>query len=143
MKKMGSSKAPKTPDYTGAAIEQGRQDQQIAQYLTNANRPNQIDPYGQVTWNQEESPEYLNAKAELANYQQSVANHPEWAPDLIAQDMAKIQAKVDAAKGNGKWTQTTTYTPEQQKMLEQQQQLQGMQNSRIQELLASVQTPSV
>ena len=44
------SKAPKAPDYVGAAQAQAAGDLQQAKYQTALDRPTQIDPYGQVTW---------------------------------------------------------------------------------------------
>lgn len=47
---MGKSKAPKTPDYTGAAREEARGNLDLAKWSTNTNRPNQTTPYGSQTW---------------------------------------------------------------------------------------------
>lgn len=141
---MGSSaKAPKTPDYSALAKQQAQSDKDIAMYLTQANRPNQSDPYGQTTWTQEETPEYLKALGVAQQYERSMAANPQWDS---AQAQAQLKQYQDAAnnlKGQGKWTQTTTYTPEQQALLNQQQQLQGMQNSKIMEMLGSFQTPTL
>lgn len=145
---MGSSKAPKTPDYTGAAIAQGQADRQTAIDLTNMNRVNQVDPYGQTTWSQNLNPADVAGKAaaqaRLDDYNRQVAANPRWAQDLIVKDRAKFQSDVDSY-GNkpGAWTQTTTLTPAQQALLEQQQGLQGQQNSRIQDLLTNFQTPTL
>ena len=47
---MGSKSAPKTPDYRGAAEEQGESAQQNTTTQTYANRPNQTTPWGSSTW---------------------------------------------------------------------------------------------
>lgn len=144
---MSSSKAPKTPDYTSAAIAQGQSDKEIAQYLTQANRVNQVDPYGQTTWTQTASPEQTQAKAqaqnELAQYNAAAASKgwERWQPAEVAKQRALIQAKIDKA-GEGQWTQTTTLTPEQQKLLNQQQFIGSMQNDRIAGLIRDTANPT-
>lgn len=51
---MGSSskgsKKPATPDYAGAAREQGAADKATAQFEAGMNRPTEITPYGNRTW---------------------------------------------------------------------------------------------
>lgn len=107
------AKSAKAPDYTALAQQQGQINQQTAQQLTQANRPNQIDPFGNsITWSQSYGPEYQQAQNALDNYNQQVAANPNWAPDLINQDRASFQSKVDAAKANGTWTQQQTLNPE-------------------------------
>lgn len=45
------SKAPKAPDYDALAKEQSKAQKEIAQYLTESNRPNQVDAFGnQIQW---------------------------------------------------------------------------------------------
>ena len=45
------SKAPKAPDYSKLAAQQSKDQKEIAEYLTAANRPNQIDAFGnQIKW---------------------------------------------------------------------------------------------
>ncbi len=126
---MGSSSAPKTPDYTSAAQQQGQADMSIAQYLTSANRPNQIDPYGQTTWTQSNGAGYNEAAAAVDRF-----GSLGLVDGTAAADMAKLVAARDALKGS-QWTQTTTFSPEQQKLLEQQQNLKGLQNNRTEDLL--------
>ena len=46
---MGKSKPPPTPDYTGAALQQGQQNIQAAQTQGQINNPNVISPYGTQT----------------------------------------------------------------------------------------------
>lgn len=148
---MSSSKAPKTPDYTSAAIAQGQSDKEIAQYLTQANRVNQIDPYGQTTWTQAADPEADAAKKELDYWQNFVSGgaitdgRDRSAADVAwatSHQLKDAQAKYNSLKGNGQWTQTTTLTPEQQKLLNQQQFIGSMQNDRIANLIATTKNPT-
>lgn len=148
---MSSSKAPKTPDYTQAALAQAQSDKEIAQYLTQANRVNQVDPYGQTTWTQAADPEAEAAKKELDYWQNFVsggtitdgrtrnANDVAWATSHQLKD---AQTKYDKLKGNGQWTQTTTLTPEQQQLLNQQQFISKMQNDRIAGLIRDTKDPT-
>lgn len=146
---MGSSKAPKTPDYTGAAREQAKSDKEIAQYLTQANRVTQIDPYGQTTWTQSANPDTAALQAQLndlfAQGAQDVTRkgYNQAAATAAAKRQKELEAQIAQSGGATRWTQTTTLSPEQQKLLEQQQSLQGMQNSRIQELIQSMQSPTL
>jgi hypothetical protein len=144
---MGSSKAPKTPDYTGAAQVQAQSDKDIAQYLTKANRVNQIDPYGTTTWTQtpSTSPEATQAQFLLDKYKQQIQQNPGWDQKQVQAQLAKYQSDVDAAGGgqSGQWTQTTSLTAPQQHLLEQQQLLQSVQNSRIGDLLKDFKTPEM
>lgn len=107
------SKAPKAPDYAALAQQQGSINQQTAQQLTQANRPNQVDPFGNtITWSQATTPEYEQAQRTLDEYKAYVARTPRLAQDQVQRQLATYQAAVDQAKGNGAWTQTQTLTPE-------------------------------
>ena len=44
--------APSTPDYTALANAQGANNLALAQYTTQANRVNQVTPYGNITYSQ-------------------------------------------------------------------------------------------
>lgn len=46
----GKSSAPATPDYAGAAQATAAGNLEAAKYATQANRANQITPYGNLTW---------------------------------------------------------------------------------------------
>lgn len=50
---MGKASAPDTPDYEGAAKEQGEEARWLAQQQNFANRPDQYNPWGSTTWQQE------------------------------------------------------------------------------------------
>lgn len=47
---MGSSKAPKQPDPLPAAKATAEANKDVAQYTTALDRPTQVDPYGQTSW---------------------------------------------------------------------------------------------
>lgn len=143
---MGKSKAPKTPDYTGAAKEQAKSDMQIAQYLTQANRVNQVDPYGQTTWTQTQGPksaQETQLEKQLADLAKTYTVYRGAQDDANAAKRQSLQAQLDAARTqNQQWTQTTTLTPAQQRLLEQQQGIQNQQNTRLAELLKTFKTPT-
>lgn len=46
----GKSSAPATPDYRGAAVEQGQTSKELTNMQTWANRPNVNTPFGSQTW---------------------------------------------------------------------------------------------
>jgi len=64
----GGSKAS-TPDYTALAKQQGQINQDTAQQLTQANRPNQYDAFGNsITWSQGNGSGYDAANQALNDY---------------------------------------------------------------------------
>lgn len=132
---MGSPKAPKTPDYTSAAIAQGQSDRETAQYLTNANRVNQVDPYGQTTWSQSQDPDIIAKLQAYAEQDDQNVNKPGYTQAKATEAANNIKA-LEAQLANGsRWTQTTTLSPEQQALLTQQTGIQTQQNNRISDLL--------
>lgn len=52
---MGKKKAPPPPDYAAIAREQAAAQQKLAAQQTAENRPDQITPYGRVSWSQDPS----------------------------------------------------------------------------------------
>jgi len=54
---IGKQSAPAAPDYTSAANATAAGNLQAAQYATQANRANQITPYGSLTWAQGTNPD--------------------------------------------------------------------------------------
>lgn len=52
---MGKKKAPPPPDYAAIAREQAAAQQKLAAQQTVENRPDQITPYGRVSWSQDPS----------------------------------------------------------------------------------------
>lgn len=107
------AKSAKAPDYTALAQQQGAINQQTANQLTAANRPNQYDPFGNsITWSQANGEGYDQAKQALDQYDIAIGQHPEWAPDLIQKDRQSLVDKMEAAKNSGTWTQQQTLNPE-------------------------------
>lgn len=142
---MGSSSAPKTPDYAAQAVVQGQNDKNIAQYLTQANRPTQIDPYSTTTWTQNANPTdkaAADAAKTQLDYLTNLKTKNNWSGQ-IDQAIAAQQAIVDKGYADAPWTQTTTLNPQQQALLDQQIGIQGTQNSRIADLLKNFQTPTL
>jgi len=54
---IGKQSAPAAPDYTGAANATAAGNLEAAKYATQANRANQITPYGSLTWAQGTNPD--------------------------------------------------------------------------------------
>lgn len=52
---MGKKKAPPPPDYAAAAREQAAASERLAAQQTVENRPDQINPFGRVSWSQDPS----------------------------------------------------------------------------------------
>ena len=104
--------APATPDYTSLAKEQAAGNLDLAKYTTEANRVNQVTPYGNITYSQ--SPGTVNQSAydqALQSYNQSLA-HGGRNKDLKAPNIA------DFTTGNNTWTATQSLSPAEQKILE-------------------------
>lgn len=101
----GGGSAPAAPDYRGAAEQTAKGNLDMAREATKANRVNQITPYGSLTWNLD--PGYVNGP---------------------------FGTRIpDSSKDT--WTQTITLSPEQQRLLDQQNRtsfgLAGLQDSAI------------
>lgn len=148
---MGSAKAPKAPDYAALASQQAQLDRQAANQTTNANRVNQIDPYGQTVWSQVGAggraltPEDLQWQKQDALRQLTERHNAAKASGNVAEETRTYNLIQSGDYGPGsssdsgdgsRWTQTTTLTPERQAILDKQ-------NARISELLTNFQTPSL
>jgi hypothetical protein len=139
------SSAPKTPDYSSLAIQQAGLDKQNAIDLTKMNRINQVDPYGQTTFETTYTPEQQeNIRRAQVQYDQYL-NDPRYqsGSGAMAQREKFRQDLENAKNQQGTTTQRTTLSPAQQRLLEQQQALQSTQNDRISQLLASFETPTL
>jgi hypothetical protein len=112
----GGGKGAKTasaPDYTALAQQQGAINQQTAQQITQANRPNQYDPFGNsITWTQTQSPQAAEAQRVLDEYKKGAALRPDWDQGQIDAQIAKYQQAVNDAGGAGTWSQQQTLNPE-------------------------------
>lgn len=106
------AKAPKAPDYAALAAQQGQINQQTAEQLTAANRPNQYDAFGNsITWNRTVDP------AAVARAQQEFDAY--YATDEAYQGGPGVQDKIDrlraniaAAQQGTNWEQRQTLSPE-------------------------------
>jgi hypothetical protein len=140
--------APDAPDYMGLAEQEAKNQQALLNQQTRANRVNQYGPLGSVTWSQAgggqsfDQQGYDNA---MAQYQQQmsqdsmldVVNNAKWlnlpenvqkynilgSPTSAASRNGALTAPDRNAfmrgSGDGLWSQTTTLTPEMQKVLDQ------------------------
>lgn len=103
------SKAPATPDYSALAAQQGEINKQTAQYLTEANRPDQYDAFGNsITWERQVDQAAVDrAQAELDAFMQT--------KEAYHGGKAKgdaLKKAVADAKAGGKWIQRQNLSPE-------------------------------
>lgn len=109
------AKSAKAPDYSALAQQQAMLNQQTAQQLTAANRPNQVDAFGNsITWSQSLSPEQ---QAKQKQYQDLVdyANRElkKYPNSSFNKNVLKEnQEKLNNLKAEATWTQQQTLNPE-------------------------------
>ena len=128
--------APATPDYTALAKEQAAGNLALAQYTTQANRVNQVTPYGNITYSQgSPTVDQTGYNAALQAYQNSLNsqnqshgssstpnnifggygtnnyNNNKNQNNLVAPNIA------DYTKGLNQWTATQTLSPAEQTIL--------------------------
>lgn len=147
------SKAPDAPDYTTLARMQGNINQQAAREQTQANRVNQVNPYGSSTWTnnqtmsrQFDADQYNAALDRWSKGGGSRPPPPQYLPGGTGENFEMgQQQQVNPAytqwqqnQNNGmpnredyyhdmptdNWTQTVTLSPERQAMLDQQTSMQ-------------------
>jgi len=123
----GSSKAPKAPDYKGAAQAQGEADLKLAKYNTAMDRPNQYSPYGSTTWEYDKTAaqkvydeqvkaleqQHLAAKASR-NKKEEKRTY-----DLIQNMYSKGLDSVSDQPGL--WKQITSLSPQEQQIFDREQ----------------------
>lgn len=117
-----SSKPPPPPNYAAAAREESRGDMLAAQQATEANRVNQVTPYGDLTYTRGEGEfhqEGYDAAMQRYNRQlrQFQRNGYRGQPPVPPN-------RAEYTTGNNTWTATQTLSPEQQQLLDANQQLQ-------------------
>lgn len=66
--------APETPDYAAAAEQTAAGNLENARYATQANRPNQITPWGNITWDNGSSFDQSGYNAAMDAYNQGMAS---------------------------------------------------------------------
>ena len=101
---LGKQSAPAAPDYTSAANATSAGNLQAAQYATQANRVNQVGPNGSITY---------SSQANDPAYQQA---YNDWVSGGKSGE-APVQSAFN------QWTQTTTLSPEQQAIQNQENNL--------------------
>ena len=132
--------APAAPDYSGAAQATAAGNVDAARIATKANRVNQVTPYGSLTYTQNTAPTFNQAgyNAALQSYNQAresykpVYSQESWDEfsgytprsllnpfDLKAPTYNEFMVAADPDAG---WTATQTLSPDQQKLLEYQNQ---------------------
>lgn len=113
------AKSAKAPDYTALAQQQGAINQKTAQQLTEANRPNQYDPFGNsITWSQGPTPENqakIDAlKAQLVGAgDDATVGRPGYTQEkatAAAKRVKDLQSQIDSLSNT--WSQTQTLNPE-------------------------------
>lgn len=133
----GKSDPPPPPDYAAAANATAAGNLETAKYTTQANRVNQITPYGNLIYTQGGGGLNQTAyDAAMKNYQdqlnaynasnKSTSSSNPFGQYFGGQTSSKLPAPVapkmsDYTSDNNQWTATQTLTPAQQKILEQQQ----------------------
>ncbi|MBC9904761.1 tail fiber domain-containing protein [Achromobacter xylosoxidans] len=70
----GSSSTPDVPDYIGAAKATSQGNLDLAKYATQANRVNQVTPYGSLTWTNGKTFDQAGYDAAMAAYRSGLAN---------------------------------------------------------------------
>lgn len=112
--------APPAPDYTGAAVAQGQQTQQLAAQQTAANRPNVNTPWGSISWQNNPT---AGTPAVPPKYDKSGALMP--------------GTGTEATPGMPNWTGNVTLTPQEQASLTSQQNIQEGKSGIAESLLNS------
>lgn len=149
--KGGSS--PKVPDYTAAAKATAEGNLDIAKYTAQANRVNQVTPYGSLTWTNNRAFDQPGYDAAMQNYQQQLSawqNSQNSSPRVVGQrlvydgngestnsyyepiyasgsssrgQMPTAPNQSDFYSGADNWTQTVQLSPEMQALYDQQMKL--------------------
>ena len=130
---MGKQSPPPAPDYTGAAQATAQGNAQAARIAAAANRVNQVGPNGSLTYTKAPSyaPDLAAYKTALSQYQANPydSRFGGTAPGrtdkyghatLGNRGIAPTQSMYNTAEDT--WTATQNYSPEQQKLYDQQQQ---------------------
>lgn len=118
---MSGGSAPASPDYVGAAQATSQGNLAALQYQTQANRVNQVGPYGSSTWSS--TPNQQAYEDALTSWYQQGQKGAAPTPDQYAN-----------------WTQTTSLTPDEQAAVDAQQKVQADQSKLAQGLEGNVQS---
>jgi hypothetical protein len=129
MGKSGGSPPP-APDYAGAAQQTAAGNLEAARAAAAANRVNQVTPYGNLTYSQNNQPTFNSDayKAALDSYNQAKQSYQPQTDEygnvvnpmiISAPNYSDFVSNPNPDSG---WTATTTLSPEQQKLLDIQNQ---------------------
>lgn len=136
---MGKSSSPKTPDYAAQAEATSKGNLDLARYTTQANRPNEITPYGSRTWTNNSTFDQAGYDAAMKAYQQSLASPASSGPTRLAngfgfynggasgaprQNAMAMPNRDDFYSGGDNWTSEISLSPEMQALFDQQNKLQ-------------------
>lgn len=137
--------APPPPDYTGAAKATADGNLEAAKLATEANRVNQVTPWGKVTWDNTttqpvfDQAGYDAAMAKWQANQDSLGDYGYGRGHNISSPMP-TRDQFTTGGGAEKWTQTTTLTPELQAALDAQMKVQQNQSALAQQMQGQVQS---
>lgn len=144
----GKSDPPPAPDYGAAAQQTAAGNLDMARYATQANRPNEITPYGTRTWTNNSSFDQSAYDKAMASYNSALANQQSqpqgyysqsypgdpyagvyFNSPLLPQGQGQNSSLVapnaaDFYSQGDNWTSTITLSPEMQALFDQQQKLQ-------------------
>lgn len=107
------AKSAKAPDYSALAAQQGAINQQAASQLTSANRPNQVDPFGNsISWTGGGVSDYSRQHAleQLTNQHNAAKASGDKAEELRTYNLIHQGGNYGAEEDP--WTQTQTLNPE-------------------------------
>lgn len=138
----GKSDPPPAPDYGAAAQQTAAGNLDMARYATQANRPNEITPYGTRTWTNNSSFDQSAYDKAMASYNSALANQQSqpqgyysqsypgdpyagyYAGNNQPQQNLVAPNAADFYSQGDNWTSTITLSPEMQALFDQQQKLQ-------------------
>ena len=124
---LGKSSPPAAPDYTGAAQATAAGNLEAAKYTTEANRINQYTPYGSLTYAKNPTTSFNQVGYDKAMADYNAKLSQPGSGGLFGKVKSAITAgnapdRASFTTENPNWSQTTSLAPEQQKLLDQQNQ---------------------
>jgi hypothetical protein len=134
---MGKS-SPKTPDYVGAAEADVQGQKDLAEYNTQANRPDVITPWGRQTWSRSPELNKTGYDSALATWQREVdlrggadsKNGIKWAN--------KNRKPMESDYTSDNWTMNLELDPDQQAALDSQMAIQRGRSDTAQGMLGRI-----
>lgn len=140
---MGKSSAPAAPDYIAQAKAQAQGNLDLARYQTQANRINQYNPYGSLTYTKTATPGQFDQAgyAKAMEAYNAAKNQPQefhdggGTPNVftgVAPNMSDFMSP-----GGETWEQRTTLSPAQQQLLDRYNQMQTGLLDRVEQTYAN------